>query len=121
VTRWRLKILDVPLFILLSAGAAIPWMLPEEPGAVVVINHRGGEMRIDLGDERTIRLDGPVGETVVRIENGRAWVAHSDCPQKLCMKMGSIDTAGESVWCVPNGVGVRIEGRGEGGVDAVTR
>jgi len=46
-------------------------------------------------------------------------VESSDCPQKLCVKMGKIDRAGEAVWCVPNCVGIRIEGGT--GVDAVTR
>jgi len=121
MARWRLKPLDIPLFILISAGAVIPWTLPEEPGAVVVIVHPGGELRISLEEERTVSLEGPVGETVVRIENGRAWVVHSDCPHKICMKMGRIDSAGETVWCIPNGVGIRIEGRGDDEVDAVTR
>ncbi|OGD78493.1 MAG: hypothetical protein A2Y64_09445 [Candidatus Coatesbacteria bacterium RBG_13_66_14] len=119
MARWRLKPLDIPLAVALSAAAAIPWMLPEEPGATAVVTYPGGEIRVGLDEERTLVLEGPVGETVVRIEGGRAWVESSDCPQKLCVKMGGIDKAGEAVWCVPNGVGVRIEG--EGGVDAVTR
>jgi hypothetical protein len=119
VARWRLKPLDIPLAVVLSAAAVVPWMLPGKPGATAVVTYPGGELRVGLDEERTLVLEGPVGETVVRIGGGRAWVESSDCPQKLCVKMGMIDRAGEAVWCVPNCVGVRIEG--ESGVDAVTR
>jgi hypothetical protein len=119
MARWRLKALDIPLAVVLSAAAAIPWMLPGEPGAAAVVTYPGGEVRVDLDETRTLVLQGPVGRTVVRIEGGRAWVESSDCPLTLCVKMGKIDRAGEAVWCVPNGVGVRIEGGS--GVDAVTR
>jgi len=119
MARWRLKPLDIPLAVVLSAAAVIPWMLPEEPGAAAVVTYFGGEFRVGLDETRTLVLEGPAGKTVVRVEGGRAWVESSDCPQKMCVKMGKIDRAGEAVWCVPNCVGVRIEGKN--GVDAVTR
>lgn len=53
-----------------------------------------------------------IGQTGVRfvIEDGKAWIAASDCPDKLCMRAGSLSEAdtGKSLICLPNRVAVTL-------------
>jgi len=121
-----LRPLDIPLLLLFLAAAALPWLVTADSGGELVIGSTEGEQRYSLDTDRVIVVEGPAGETVVRIEAGRAWVEHSDCPGKLCQNMGRIDSAGESVVCVPNEVYLTVENETGSGadreaVDAITR
>ena len=53
-----------------------------------------------------------IGQTGVQlsIENGSAFIAASDCPDKLCMRAGSLSKTdvGKSLICLPNRVAVTI-------------
>ena len=53
-----------------------------------------------------------IGQTGVRfvIENGKAFIAASDCPDKLCMRAGSLSKTdvGKSLICLPNRVAVTL-------------
>ncbi|RKX94799.1 MAG: hypothetical protein DRP84_06110 [Spirochaetes bacterium] len=69
---------------------------------------------------RKIEVKGPLGDTIVVIEDGKAWIEYSPCREKICMKMGKISRVGQQVVCVPNRVLVEIEGR-NGDIDAVSR
>lgn len=73
---------------------------------------------LPLDRETTVNVEGPLGTTVVKVEEGKARIISSPCPRKLCIRMGSISKAGEMVVCVPNKVVVRIKGKQE--IDAVT-
>ena len=51
----------------------------------------------------------PVGAHVtVLAEPGRVCVKHSDCPDKLCMKMGWTSSPAKPIVCLPNGVTVTV-------------
>lgn len=85
-----------------------------------------GETRFVAGldAERTVRLEGPLGETLVSIGDGRVCVLDSPCPHKVCMGMGAVSRGGELVACVPNRLLIRIEGADEpqeGGYDLLSR
>jgi hypothetical protein len=128
MARWRLKLLDAPLLVLLAGAAFLPWLIADDAGLYVVISHVGGEERLPLDEPATLSLEGPVGLTVVQVAQGEAWVEESDCPDKLCVRMGRISRVGESAVCAPNRVALTIIGASGGedegdpdGVDAVSR
>lgn len=120
-----LKPLDLPLLLIFVGAAVLPWLAESSLGAVLVVGSVAGKERYPLDKEMVIVVEGPVGETVVRIEDGRAWVEHSDCAGHICERMGRIDAAGESVVCVPNRVYLTVEAEAgadeEKTVDAITR
>ncbi len=76
----------------------------------VIVSYNGDVVKIMSPDE-----DDAFGIEGVQIEikNGTAFVAHSDCPDGLCMKMKKAKNVGDSIICVPNKVSVRIVGDGE--------
>jgi hypothetical protein len=70
-----------------------------------------------LTEEREIR----VGEHVtVLAAPGKVRVKHSDCPDKLCEKMGWTSSPAKPLICLPNRVTVTVTGGGEES-DAVLR
>ena len=94
-----------------------------ETGSRVLVRVNGEEYgSYSLDRDVQILIEGYKGghDTLV-IEEGRACVRNSDCPDHLCEGMGWIDSSGESIVCLPNRVVVTVEA-GEGGeVDAVAR
>jgi len=71
-------------------------------------------------DDETISLKGPIGHTVVRIENGKAWVESSPCDNQTCAATGVISRAGQWAACLPNSVLIMIQGNKDNDVDAVS-
>lgn len=61
--------------------------------------------------QRQITVRGPLGETRVEIAGGRARVISSPCTQKICIRSGWLEAAGDATACVPNRVSVALLGR----------
>lgn len=76
--------------------------------------------RVLLNIDRDINIRGNLGVTVLRIQDGSAWIIRSPCPQKLCMHMGKISRDGESLVCLPNKVMLLIEKNDRQQFDAIT-
>jgi len=77
---------------------------------VEVDGRRVLEIPLDRDAVQSVR--GPLGETVIVVENGVARIAASPCPLHYCERMGSIKHRGEIIVCVPNRVVVSIRGGG---------
>jgi len=71
-----------------------------------------GEKRYvyDLRDEKTINIEGRLGTSVIRIENGKVRFLNSSCSSKLCIRSGWHEHAGSLLACLPNGVSVHLQG-----------
>ncbi|MDR3337149.1 MAG: NusG domain II-containing protein [Treponema sp.] len=63
---------------------------------------------LDAGER--VAVQGPLGDTVVEIRGGEAWVLSSPCTNQTCVSSGRIHGAGSWVACLPNNVFVYIEG-----------
>ena len=59
-------------------------------------------------EKRTIQVEGPLGITVVEVEGARAHVVSSPCPDKICVRMGWLERAGDYSACLPNKVLVEV-------------
>ncbi len=79
------------------------------PVVVVVTTERGEAARENLGGEqRTITVTGPVGKSIVEFQDSRVHMLWSDCPDKICIKMGWISQPGQIVVCMPNKVVISV-------------
>ena len=109
----RMTLLDktIVLVLLLGAAASFVSLGGDAQGERVVVEREGRVLfTAPLGENRTVSLSGPLGETVLSVHDGRAGIEAASCPNKVCMGMGKIDRAGELVACVPNELLIRIEG-----------
>lgn len=113
----RLLPLDrlVVLMLLLGVGAAFYAVGQRPEGRQVFVEQEGQIVFTSpLGEDRTVTLAGPHGDTVVSIRNGRARIVEASCPNKVCMGMGEVSRQGEVIACVPNVLLLHIEGGDEG-------
>ena len=66
------------------------------------------EARLDT--QRRIIVPGPLGNSIVEIEPGRARVAADPSPRQLCVKQGWLSHAGDAALCLPNQLSVELAG-----------
>jgi hypothetical protein len=73
-----------------------------------------------LSDTTTFSVHGARGDLLVSVQNGSVAVVRADCPNRICMRMGRRSRAGDIIVCVPNRTILRIVGKDDGKVRAVT-
>ncbi len=82
------------------------------------------EVTVNAAPAKVLPLDQdgsyPIGgHLTVVIESGSIRIEDADCPDRFCVRMGSIRSPGQMLVCLPNQIVVRIVGTGETEVDAV--
>ena len=81
-------------------------------GDCAVISVDGKKVKsISLSENAKFEQNG----VTVCVQDGKAYISASDCPDGTCMKMGKIWKSGQSVVCVPNRVSVKIHGDDKAG------
>ncbi|MDR2435643.1 MAG: NusG domain II-containing protein [Treponema sp.] len=94
--------------------------------SAVHVKGEGGEWIFSRDAAETISVAGPLGDTLIEIQDGAARVLASPCANQTCIASGTIHSPGQWTACLPNRVMVFIgeeSGRkpgsgGETGVDA---
>ena len=122
-----LKPIDIVIFLIALAltvfSAYAAYLQPQGRVSVLMrAENRDSVYYMDNNDNETVSLKGPVGHTIVRIENGRAWVESSPCDNQTCVATGVISRAGQWEACLPNSVLIMIQGDStkDDDVDAVS-
>ena len=121
--RVSFKIIDV-LIIAISVTliAAIGGVVysGDASSSRVIIRSADKNWDYPIDADAEIHVQGPLGETIVRISNGRAAIIASPCSAKTCLAAGELQRNGQWAACLPNKVIVLVEGRGSHAVDAST-
>jgi hypothetical protein len=81
--------------------------------AAVTVKGPGGSWVFPPSAEETLRVPGPLGETVVELRGGRARVLSSPCTNQTCVAAGAIHSRGQWIACLPNRVLVSVSGEAE--------
>lgn len=64
----------------------------------------------ELTRDRDFEISGPLGTTLITVENRRVRVARDPSPRQYCVKQGWLSRAGEAALCLPNQVSVELIG-----------
>ncbi len=82
------------------------------------ITPKGSEVRIEvdgklkytfpLSTDRTVEVNGAIGETTVEIKGGKVRIKDAPCINKICIHEGWIEKG--SIVCLPNRVVVTVSG-----------
>lgn len=89
-----------------------------ETATVYVSNRLVAQLSLAAdGDYHVAGASGPVD---LRVADHSVRVLHSRCPEKICMRQGTIAHRGEVIVCVPNRLLISIEGRPVNAFDATT-
>lgn len=98
--------------VVLSAWIYIDWDGKNDTFMVEVLVD--GELidsyKLDRDYESAIDLG--TGNSII-IDDGYVYMHDADCPDKHCMKQGKIDSANESIICLPHKLVVRIVNRAQ--------
>lgn len=62
----------------------------------------------DAGQYQMLKIPGKVGECVLIIKEGEAYMQEADCPNQICVHHSPISHKGESIVCLPNRVIIEI-------------
>ena len=87
---------------------------------VSVDNKETTRIRLDA-EPRTFNFQSAVGPVVVERKNSRVRMLEASCPNKICIKMGWIDSSGGMIVCAPGKLLIRISGKEKDGLDALAR
>ena len=81
-------------------------------GSVAVISVNGSEYAtLPLNKDTELVVLTEYGTNTVVVENNTVYIKDADCPDKLCVKMGSA-TETKTVICLPHRLSVSIETEG---------
>ena len=100
-------VLAIGLFI----GAFV--LLQGTAASQVVVTQDGVEIgRYPLNDDLELEIPTADGSeyNILQIAGGRACMLDASCPDQLCVKMGYISRAGQSIICLPHKLVISIEG-----------
>ncbi len=113
----RLTPFDRKLLVVVAVLVALSFLLPlrQNAGARVVVSSDDRIVFVaSLDKDQRVELDGPLGITILQIENGAARIISSPCSQKICIGMGEARYSGDLLACVPNQLVITIEGNSDG-------
>ena len=65
---------------------------------------------IDLTPDRQLDIAGPLGNSRIEINDGKARFLDSPCRGKVCIHAGWLEQAGETVACLPNRISIQLIG-----------
>ena len=115
---------DIILFLvalLLSIASLGLNKFARDIGREVIVEVNGTKVaKLDLLQNQRIEVKGPLGTTVIEVKDGKVSVVASACPNKVCVKTGPVNRAGDTIVCVPNRVVVRVLGKNKKRLDVIT-
>ena len=114
--RTRSSARDIVAIVGVLLTAVLLFLIPVlglQEGRVLQITTAEGTYQYDLSENREIELHENGISLVVVIEDGEAFVRHSDCPDGVCRASGRISGSGESILCAPARVTLTVKGGGD--------
>ena len=72
----------------------------------------GGKIfrEVALSNDQQIEVHGPLGISIITIQNRKARIASDPSPRQYCVRQGWLQQAGEIALCLPNQVSVEMIG-----------
>lgn len=97
------------IFLLIALVVFLPTLSEKDKTLTAVITADGEavtEIRLSDNTEEEIKIN----DTVIKINGKSVFFAESNCPDKVCIRTGKLDSHGDSSACVPNKISIYIKG-----------
>ncbi len=115
----------IAIFVMIGIAVGLffltPWFLKSRVSGIEIMSGSQTVGRFSLESNRILDVRGILGNTQIRIKDGKASVVSSPCSNKYCIHMGHIGESGGILVCVPNEIIVYSVKKTEDGLDAVSR
>ena len=109
IKKHKLDIIVISALLVISLSILLISVLTREPGAKAVVEIDGRTVAsYPLEINGTFTLND--GTNVLVIEDGKAYLSYSNCPDHTCERTGKVRYIGEKIVCLPNRVTVSIVG-----------
>jgi hypothetical protein len=96
----------------LTIAGLRPQNSPRNPGDSITVFKNGHRLeKISLRTNGVRTFSGNSGAVTVNIQQGRAWISQSSCPNKICRMTPPIFLPGERILCAPNHFVLEVQGR----------
>jgi len=82
----------------------------DEAGVAASIMNGGQTTKVSLAHDHTLEIDGALGTSIIKIEEGKIRFTASPCLGKQCIHSGWLQHAGEFAACLPNRISVAVLG-----------
>ena len=107
----RNDILLAAVLLLLGGALALFLWLTRQTGGTVSVRIDGkAVMELPLSENAQIVLgEGDHTNTLI-IRDGKAQVIEASCPDRICVRQGAVQYAGESIVCLPHKLVVTVQG-----------
>ncbi|NMB01247.1 MAG: NusG domain II-containing protein [Firmicutes bacterium] len=110
------RILFISISLMIIAGLGFHFYLqakPPTPNAYVQVESFGTGAKsvypLYTGQNESFQFEGPVGKTTLLLQDGKAIISHSDCPDQLCVHVfGWLEKPPQMSVCLPNEIMVQI-------------
>ena len=113
----KIKLVDILLILLFLATiiyfSANIFLKSKNTTKQLIIESGQNIWYYQLDKDKEINIEGNLGESTIKIQDGFVSFENSPCPNKLCVLSSAISKNGQWIACLPNGVFVRIEGEDE--------
>lgn len=114
--RWLVFLRPGDWLVLAGGAAVVAFTLPllwQGGYAERAIIRQDGQVfaEVDLARQRDLAVPGPLGNTLIAIEPGRARIVADPGPRQYCVRQGWLVRPGEIAICAPNRVSIQIAGR----------
>lgn len=123
--RWPKPLTTGDVALVAAALLTAGWLAARQPDAdtptTVVLQIDGvGRVEAGIDSQWTRTVAGPLGDSVVQVQDRSARFVSSPCPGQICVHRGWLHDAGDVAVCVPNRVVLRLSGAAPR-LDGVTR
>ena len=107
----RNDILLAAVLLLLGGALALFLWLTRQTGGTVSVRIDGkAVMELPLSENAQIVLGGGDHTNTLIIRDGKAQVIEASCPDRICVRRGAVQYAGESIVCLPHKLVVTVQG-----------
>jgi len=114
----RTKILtSADIIVICAALVLLPWLYSHFWGD----GSQGETARIQVADQTPMIIplqhsqrytfDGPLGSSIIEVQDGRIRFVESPCRNQLCVHSGWLQNDAEFAACLPNLISITIAGR----------
>ncbi|MDR2166349.1 MAG: NusG domain II-containing protein [Clostridiales bacterium] len=110
----KTDIVLIAIFIVFAVALLFIFALPstDNLGYVIIsVDGRDGRvytLNLEEYDGREFVIHSERGYNVILIEDGGVRMTHADCPDDVCVQMGTITRSWHQITCLPNRVAVNL-------------
>lgn len=117
MTNKKLITIFACIFIVFSVAAVIVGSIQPEENVAIITQCGKFYRQVDLNVDDSFVIETDKGHNTVTIKDNEIYVEEASCPDRLCVRHGSLKNKYDAIVCLPNKV--VIEYKTDTDVDAV--